>query len=347
MNFRACLILIFLLGSIFFGCTSEPRVESTQDSVEMIPDSGSIQEADPEYVELTRIINNNPGVAENVNNRAQYFLRKGQYDMAYADIGVLFALDSNKAAHYITLADYHVKKGDGLKARYFLEQAYLKNPTDVPLLVKMGEFFFYIKKYDQSLNYLKEALKIDKYSAEAFFYRGMNFKEKGDTTKAKSSFQTAVEQNPDYYNAYIQLALIEMVKPSAQALDFANSALRIKPNSVEALHTRGQYYYLTQDFDKAIQDYTRILEIDSNYYQANYNLGVIQYNLNVMGPALENFNQTLKKSPRYAQAFYMRGLCYESFAKEDEAIADYRKAIRLNPNYTMARKGLERLGLKK
>ncbi|MFT6850037.1 MAG: tetratricopeptide (TPR) repeat protein [Sphingobacteriales bacterium] len=344
MIFRLTLISLSFL--IFTGCANDPKVGNDENPEMLVPDSGTIQAADPEYVELTRIINNNPGVAENVNNRAQYFLGKGQYDMAYADIGVLFSLDSNKASHYITLADYHVKKGDGLKARYFLEQAYLKNPKDVPLLVKMGEFFFYIKKYDQSLNYLKEALKIDNYSAEAFFYRGMNFKEKGDSSKAKSSFQTAVEQNPDYYDAYIQLVLIEMALPSAQALDFANSALRIKPNSTEALHTRGQYFYLTQDFDKSIQDYTRILEIDTNYYQANYNLGVIQYNLNVMGPALENFNKTLKKSPRYAQAFYMRGLCYESFARDSEAAADYRKAIELNPNYTMARKGLERLGLK-
>ena len=47
-------------------------------------------------------------------------------------------------------------------------------------------------------------LKIDETIAKGYFLKGMCYKESGDTTRAISSFQTACEQDNQYYDAYVE-----------------------------------------------------------------------------------------------------------------------------------------------
>jgi len=53
-----------------------------------------------------------------------------------------------------------------------------------------------------------ELLRINKNNADAYFFKGMIFKSLEMKNKSISNFQTCVEQDPTYYNAYMQLGLL-------------------------------------------------------------------------------------------------------------------------------------------
>ena len=58
-----------------------------------------------------------------------------------------------------------------------------------------------VEEYESSFRYLNEALKVDIHSATAYRLKGFNYKYAGDTVNAVSSFQTAIEQDPNDYDS--------------------------------------------------------------------------------------------------------------------------------------------------
>jgi tetratricopeptide (TPR) repeat protein len=48
--------------------------------------------------------------------------------------------------------------------------------------------------------------------------------------------------------------------------------------------------------------------------------------------AIEQFNKVIEIDEKYVQAYYFRGSCYSALKKNDEAIKDFSKAIELDPD---------------
>lgn len=52
--------------------------------------------------------------------------------------------------------------------------------------------------------------------------------------------------------------------------------------------------------------------------------------------AITEINKAIELSPNWADAYYNRGLAYSRKLNYNQAISDYTKAIELNPNYAAA-----------
>src|SRR5947207_7795453 len=117
------------------------------------------------------------------------------------------------------------------------------------------------------------------------------FKETGDTTHAVSSFQTATEQNPEYYDAFIQLGNLFSLKKNNLALQYYDKALELKRNSPEALYGKAMFFQENEETDTAEVLYLKILESAPDYKDALFNLGYINLIYkNDLGKAIEYFN---------------------------------------------------------
>ena len=55
---------------------------------------------------------------------------------------------------------------------------------------------------------------------------------------------------------------------------FAEKALEVDPNYAEAYNIKGIIWYIRDEYDKAIQNYTKAIKINSNYEMAFYNRGL-------------------------------------------------------------------------
>nr|MBA3901914.1 tetratricopeptide repeat protein [Bacteroidota bacterium] len=191
---------------------------------------------------------------------------------------------------------------------------------------------------------LDRVLIKDKYNAKAYFIKGMAFKEMGDTAKAVSSFHTTVEQDPDYFHAYMQLGLLYSIKNNRVALDYLNSAIKIKPTSIEAWYAAGKFCQDHGLLEKAKEAYHNILEMDPEHKNAHYNLGYIHSEyLNDYKTAIEHFSDAIMYAPNYQEAHYMRGFAFERLKDPKKAEENYRKALQIDPDFTLAAMGLGRV----
>jgi tetratricopeptide (TPR) repeat protein len=80
------------------------------------------------------------------------------------------------------------------------------------------------------------------YNYDAYFLKGMCYKDMGDTVSATSSFQTAARINPENPDPYLQLGLILANTDEKQAKLYLESAFKADTNNVEPLNAIGLIY---------------------------------------------------------------------------------------------------------
>jgi lipoprotein NlpI len=102
------------------------------------------------------------------------------------------------------------------------------------------------------------------------------------------------------------------------------------------LYNRGLAYERKGDFDRAIQDFDRVIELRPDTSKAFYNRAIAYHNKGQFDRAIQDFNQVVQLTPDYAPAFRNRGNAYRGALAFDRAIQDYDQAIRLSPEYAVA-----------
>ncbi len=324
---------------MFISCRGTDNKTDTKSS-------GSTSNNTPE--ELNRLneqLKSDPNNTDIYHKRAQYYYNAQRYNEGLSDMLRAVNIDSSKAAYFLTLSDLYFVNNQTSKTKAALEKCIQLDEKNIEAMLKLAELYLYVRKYEESVKYINNVLKLDKYNAKAYFMKGMNYKELKDTARAISSMQTAVEQDQQYYNAYMQLGLLCAAKKNPLAVEYYKNAIRIKPNSGEALYSLGKYYQDTENFDKALNTYNDLIHLETNNINAYYNMGVIHLlNLKKYDIAINYFTTAVKINPKYVQAYYGRGLSYQALGNKKQATTDFQACIAINPDYEPASEALQKIG---
>ncbi len=121
-----------------------------------------------------------------------------------------------------------------------------------------------------------------------------------------------------------------------KAIEDYTKGIEINPKYTAAYTYRGVAYGNLGQWDKAIADYSKAIEIDPKYTVAYYNRGVAYSNLGQWDKAIAGYSKAIEIDPESASVYYNRGVAYGNLEQWDKAIADYSRAIEINPNLTEA-----------
>ena len=113
------------------------------------------------------------------------------------------------------------------------------------------------------------------------------------------------------------------------------SALRWINLRINYVYRRAGYYFMLEDFDRAIQYYTRDIERDPQ--QPNHYLARSACYLNILQKerALADVERALKLVPNHAVALQLRGEMYAMDKNYDSALEYFAKAQAVNPNWAV------------
>jgi tetratricopeptide (TPR) repeat protein len=96
--------------------------------------------------------------------------------------------------------------------------------------------------------------------------------------------------------------------------------------SAEAYTNRGNAYDNKGQYDKAIADFNRALEISPKFAMAYNNRGNAYDSKGQYDKAISDFNKALELNPKYADAYYNRAIAYYFKKEYDNAWDDVNKA---------------------
>lgn len=334
-------IIIIIQLLMVAACVNDQKVDNNKKQVPKKDTLTTIKHPQLKFI--------NAEIAKDSTNADLYFNRAlanqklKNFNEAIADYDKALSLNDTASAYYLNFADLLIEMNNLVPAINLITKGLEKNPKDINMLLKLSQYYLYIDDTDKSIITANEVLKLDVTNADAYFKKGMAHLFKQDTMKAISTFQTAIEQNPDFYNAFMQLGLLCAGKKMGLAEGYYNNAVRINPNSKEALYGLAIYYQDGDELQKAKETYRKLIIVDQQYKDAFYNLGYIYFNEDSLQKALKHFNMATNVDLDFVKAYYMRGLTFEIMGDTVNARKDYERTLALDSSFEMADVGLGRL----
>jgi len=328
--------ILFAFGFFLFSCDNNPKKKSQRQAVKEIKQD-RLEELSDEIIESP----NNPNL---YIKRALIYKKKNLLDLGLKDVDRAMSIDSTVSYFHSVKGDFYFTKGELRNARLAFENAIRFDNTNTDALVKLGEVNFYLRRYEEALDHINNALRENDQLAQAYFLKGYIFKELGDTVLAKSSFQTATEVNPNHFEAFMELGSLYSYENDPLAIDYFETALQINPNSAEAYYNKGMFLQSNGQIEQALEVYTEMVKTDPNNFLGYYNMGYI-YLTDYLEyeTAQAYFDSVLMIKPAYVDALYNKGLCSEEMNRNGEAEAIYRKVLDIDPQHDLAAMGLERV----
>jgi tetratricopeptide (TPR) repeat protein len=323
-------LLLFGMGS--FSCTPKTNGAETE------ADSAA------ELLRLNAQIEAQPQNPDAWYARSRYFAQNQLFDKASQDAQKALSIDSLRADIWLHLADLSFTTKKVEDASMQIERALAIEPEGADANLRMAELQYYLGKYPETFKHLDVVIRQNPYQPRAYFTKGMAFKEMGDTGLAISSFQTATEQDPSYFHAWIQLGQLHAAKRSDLAILYFKNAIDINPSKQESYYALAFYYQNTGRVTEAMTTYLQLLEVDPKHVPSMHNLGfLLLFEKSRPDEALVWFEKALNLDPEFVQAQYHRGYCLELLGQKSAARQAYQAVLNLDAKMTLAQQGLQRL----
>ena len=97
------------------------------------------------------------------------------------------------------------------------------------------------------------------------------------------------------------------------------------------------------EYDLAIVDYNKAVELNPKSVPAYFNRGRAFYFKRDFASAIESYSKVIELTPTDSIVYYNRGVSYEKMGDTQKASEDYQKAVELDENNTPAKENLKKI----
>ena len=179
-----------------------------------------------------------------------------------------------------------------------------------------------------ALNEFLIALKNKRKFAQRFAERILKAGENADSDEVKRWGEKLVEGLKAYEEKRYEKSL-EMFTALVEHSD----EMKWQP---VALGWRGITYRNMGNYEYALKDFDRAIEIDANYDWALADRGFTYFLMKRYDDAFKDFNRAIELNPDYKWALAQRGFTYTVIKAYDDALSDINRAIEIDPEYISA-----------
>ncbi len=154
--------------------------------------------------------------------------------------------------------------GDTEKALEAMREARTENPDDLNLILTEANVHYAMGNIDKFKSLLEYATELDPENPELQYNLGVIAAEANDVENAKKYYNRAIELNPKYVNAYINLAALILEQEESIINEMNNLGTSVSDNRRydELRLERKELYF------EAIPYLEQAIDIDSNNFQA-------------------------------------------------------------------------------
>lgn len=99
-----------------------------------------------------------------------------------------------------------------------------------------------------------------------------------------------------------------------------------------AYNKRGLAHVNMRNYEQAIYDYTKAIDLDRHYAEAYNNRSAAHLMMENYARAVLDCNWTLELAPHFVAAYVNLGIAHTGLRKYNQALLDYRKALELDPD---------------
>ncbi len=218
---------------------------------------------------------------------------------------------------------------------------------DPKLLLLAGFVNFALRNYNDSFNYLREHISLNKYHPGSRALLSRLMMRRGEIRDALTMAQTAVDLSPENAELLQLLGAIQMRNGRYEEASASfNKAIELKPDSPSVRADLARSHVQAGNTDDAIIVLRDAFERDPKAVKPGIMLALILLKQGKYDETRQLAEALTKRAPRNPAGFNL--LASVQWAKGDEKSArkNLRQAIALNPSYLSAHRNLAKIDLK-
>jgi putative PEP-CTERM system TPR-repeat lipoprotein len=336
--------------------------------------SGKHEEA---HKHLREVLAKDPKNSTALATEARLLLGEYRFDEATSLVNTAIAADPHAAYAYFALGQIYLAKGAIEDARKAFAQALSIDPRRSDAQMELAKIHMGRRELDTAITYARSAIKEDpdnieprlilariltvrpddlpqaeaelrtllrRYpnSPEVHTLVGRLYYERGDQTKARQSFEKALQIDPDHVEALSGLTAIDADMrrlPDARARIEARLAANKKPDA-DLLLLASKVYVATGQFERTEAMLRRMVDLNPNNLDAFNLLGQFYVARKKLPEARKTFDDVVTRQPTSASAQTMVGLLASADGDLQTARKAYEAAVHADPKALAASNNL-------
>ncbi len=205
-----------------------------------------------------------------------FYFMKGDFDGAKREYEIIVNTPTNNAIGYLKLGRLYVRQNKMEEAISLMKKGCEFNPDCPYLFASLVELYTNTGQHDAAVRACEE--RIEATPGDAFLYNlvGKVHGSRKAYPKAREAFQKAMDINPLWPEPHQNLARILMAEGKVDdAIDKFKAKIAAAPDNATLHLTLALLYEHTRQYDKAIDVYTRSLEVEPDLWIAANNMAVL------------------------------------------------------------------------
>lgn len=294
-----------------------------------------------------------------------------------------FRLDSNNIEARMLYAKVLNNKPerttqDIMTAQRHFKTIVSKDSTNKEAYVQLGLTHTQLSDFDNAFININKALRLDKKYRDAYIAKGTTYRMEivnieneilaignEDQQKVgalareiqerwdlmKSSYETAVQQDPTFFIAYFELGKIYQMEGDKICIEYFTTAHELKPEIREIEYYLAFAKQHNGEVDAARNIYRKMATGDEEEKSCSFTsqcvsypslalfqLGHIkQFYDNDLDSALYFYNSATKSAPDFVEAYHNMGMCYDIKGNKTLALKKFGQALKFDPDFTLSR----------
>ena len=184
---------------------------------------------------------------------------------------------------------------------------------------------------------IRKAIELNPNFAEAYLNLGSILSDLGNLQEAETYTRQAIKLNPNSANAHSNLGnILRDLDKLKEAEISTRKAIELNPTFAEAHSNLGNILRDLGKLKEAEKSYRKAIEIDSKFLNAYYNLGNILKDLGKLKEAEKSYRKAIEIDSKFLNAYYNLGKILKDLGKLQESEISYRKSIEIKPDFAEA-----------
>jgi tetratricopeptide (TPR) repeat protein len=237
----------------------------------------------------------------------------------------------------VKFAEFKAQTGGAEEAKGMLKEITRQAPDYLPAWILLGQIAFAEKQYDESLKLVENVFGRDPDNFDAGLVQVGNWLAKSETKKALEKLERLDKTYPNSPLIKFQMARANLQnKNPAQATNMLEQAIAANPDYVEAIVLLAELNLRSGNAQPVVPAMLGLLKKRSDLVQAQVLLADAYRFLGRLDDAAAVFREQIKASPQNAQPYVLLGVVLRQAKKTDEARKAFEKALELTPDSLLA-----------
>lgn len=191
-------------------------------------------------------------------------------------------------------ADVALDNSDFDKSLDKVERALAQSPRNIRALQKRIDIYYQMNDIKDASRYTDDAIKDFPSEPEFYYFRGLINIAREKYYKAIASFNKVIDLDKpiELYKVYLNrgVGFLNLKEYNLAIEDFTRS-IELNSTNASAYHSKGMVYYELEDYSQAVDNFKKALDLSQDNPVTFFNLGMSYFRLNDKESACPHFHK--------------------------------------------------------